>query len=232
MKISIAIPTYEMSDRGVECLDYNFKKIHQQTFKDFNVIISDHSKDDKIFHLCNMWGKKLNIKYIKNEKDRGSLSSNLNSCIKNCSGEIIKFIMQDDYFYHKNSLEKIVNRFGIGKRWLVSSYFHTNDRIKLFRLHIPEISKDMLLINRIGTPTCLTIKNNIDIKFDLKLNWYVDSDYYTQLYKTYGKPVILRDPTAVQLLWEGQTTNTIINEKIIKNEEIYLMKKYGAYRNG
>ena len=231
MKVSIAIPCYEMSGRGVECLEYNFKKIYKQTFKDLEVVVSDHSKDDKILLLCDNWNEKLDIKYVKNEEDRGSLASNLNNCIKNCNGDIIKFIMEDDFFYCNSSLEKIVDSFDMDRGWLVSSYFHTEDRIKLFNLHIPEISKDMLFINRIGTPTCLSIRNNIDIEFDLALNWYIDSDFYTQLYKAHGKPIILREPTAVQLLWEGQTTNTIINEKIISDEEIYLMKKYKAYRN-
>ena len=231
MKVSIAIPCYEMSGRGVECLEYNLKKIDKQTFKDLEVIVSDHSKDDKILLLCDKWNEKLDIKYVKNEENRGSLASNLNNCIKNCNGDIIKFIMQDDFLYCNDSLERIVDNFESNKSWLVSSYFHTEDRIKLFNLHIPEISKDMLLINRIGTPTCLAIRNNIDIEFDLNLNWYVDSDFYSQLYKTYGKPIILREPTAVQLLWEGQTTNTLIDDTIINNEEVYLMKKYKAYRN-
>ena len=231
MKVSVAIPVYEMSGRGVECLEYNFKKIYKQTFKDFEVVVSDHSKDDKILLLCDNWNEKLDIKYVRNEENRGSLASNLNNCMKNCSGDIIKFIMEDDYLYCNESLKKIVNNFDMNKGWMVSSYFHTTDRIKLFNLHIPEISRDILFINRIGTPTCLTISNKQNIEFDQELNWYVDSDFYTQLYKTYGKPIILRDPTAVQLLWEGQTTNTLINDTIIKNEEIYLMKKYKAYRN-
>lgn len=231
-KVSIAIPVYEMSGRGDECLNYNFKKIHKQTFRDFEIVVSDHSKDNKIFLLCELWGKILNVKYIKNELNRGSLASNLNNCINHCEGEIIKFIMQDDFFYCKSSLQKIVNNFDKNKQWLVGSYFHTNDRIKLFRLHIPEISKDMLFVNRIGTPTCLTIRNNVDIKFDKNLNWFVDSDFYAQLHIKHGKPIILHEPTAVQLLWEGQTTNTLINENIVKNETVYLMKKYRAYRNG
>ena len=227
MKVSIAIPTYEMLKRGVECLNYNFKKIYKQTFKDFEVVVSDHSKDNKIFLLCDSWNDKLDIKYVKNEKNRGSLASNLNSCIDNCNGEIIKFIMQDDYLYHNLSLKKITDNFDMNRGWLVSSYFHTNDRKNVFRLHIPEISKNMLFINRIGTPSCLAVKNKKDIRFDEKLNWFVDSDYYTRLFKKYGKPIILRNPTAVQLLWSGQTTNTLITEDIVKKDEVYLRERYG-----
>ena len=232
MKVSIAIPTYEMNGSGAGCLKYCLESIRNQTYLPDEIIVSDHSINDEIKNLCNAWNEKFNIKYIENKEGRGSLSNNLNSCIKYASGDIIKFIMQDDYLFNRYSLAKIVNNFDENKSWLVSSYYHTDDRKNLYSLHIPTISKNMLFINLIGTPTCLTIKNNTDIWFDHELNWYVDSDFYTQLYLKYGKPIILKSPTAVQLLWEGQTTNTLINSSVVKNEGLYLMRKYGAYRNG
>ena len=47
MRMSIAIPTYESKGRSVEFLDDLFRTIEIQTFKDFEVGVSDHSKDDK-----------------------------------------------------------------------------------------------------------------------------------------------------------------------------------------
>ena len=43
MRMSIAIPTYESKGRGVEFLDDLFRTIEIQTFKDFEVVVSDHS---------------------------------------------------------------------------------------------------------------------------------------------------------------------------------------------
>ena len=51
-KISIAVPTYEYRGKGVEVLEYAFNTMVKQTFKDFDVVISDHSVDDKIEVLC------------------------------------------------------------------------------------------------------------------------------------------------------------------------------------
>ena len=39
--------------------------INNQTYKNFNVIISDHSLDDNIKNLCNSYSDKFEIKYIK-----------------------------------------------------------------------------------------------------------------------------------------------------------------------
>ena len=47
-QISICIPTYEYKGRGVEFLAELFDSIERQTFTDFDVVISDHSKDDVI----------------------------------------------------------------------------------------------------------------------------------------------------------------------------------------
>jgi glycosyltransferase involved in cell wall biosynthesis len=45
---SIAIPTYGYNGKGVEYLENNLNVLYNQNFKDFEVIISDHSKDNLI----------------------------------------------------------------------------------------------------------------------------------------------------------------------------------------
>ena len=52
MKVSIACPTFEYYGRGVEVLDDMFRTIAAQTFKDIEVVISDHSKTDVIEDYC------------------------------------------------------------------------------------------------------------------------------------------------------------------------------------
>ena len=48
MKISIVIPCYEMKGHGVEYLRRCLDSIRQQSFEDYDVIISDHSVDREI----------------------------------------------------------------------------------------------------------------------------------------------------------------------------------------
>ena len=54
MRLSIAIPTCESKGRGVEFLDDLFRTIEIQTFKDFEVVVSDHSKDDKLVDVIDV----------------------------------------------------------------------------------------------------------------------------------------------------------------------------------
>jgi len=46
--------------------------------------------------------------------------------------------------------------------------------------------------------------------------------------KTFGEPHFLHYPTVVQLIWSGQTTNSLITSEIVSNETRYLIQKYGG----
>ena len=46
--LSICIPTWRISGSGVDYLNYSLNILAQQTFTNFEVVISDHSEDDFI----------------------------------------------------------------------------------------------------------------------------------------------------------------------------------------
>ena len=90
--ISICIPTYEVNGKGVEYLNHSLSILQNQTYQDFEVVISDHSIDDGIKNLCESWKTRLDISYIRNEYGRGSISCNTNVAIKHAKGEVIKIL--------------------------------------------------------------------------------------------------------------------------------------------
>ena len=226
MKLSVAIPCYEMNGRGSEMLQYSFEVLKRQNFQDFEVVVSDHSVDDNVRDVCNRESKYLNIGYFRNAKKRGSSSANINNAIVNCTGQLIKILCQDDFLYGNDAIEKTINKFDYTKKWLVSGYLHTRDRINFDTHHVPKLSSRIYLENHIGTHSCLTILNDDPILFDENLIWFMDSEYYYRLYKRYGAPLIMSEPTMAQYLWQGQVTNTIITDEIIKSEEKYIASKY------
>jgi len=224
--ISIAIPCYEMKGKGLDFLDFSFKQIKKQTFKDYEVVISDQSSDYSIQLLCENWSNQINIKYFRNEEKRGYFTANRNFGNKKCQGEIIKFLDQDDYLFDEQSLEKIVNVFDEKTNWLVSSYIHTYDRLNFFNYHIPSLNDRIYLINTIGSPTCLTIRNKDVILMDENLKWIGDAEYYKQLFDKFGIPKILLDITAVNYLWAGQTSISVAVEELRNKENQYVINKY------
>src|SRR5271157_3670528 len=94
--ISICIPVYEMHNQGTIMLDRAIQSILSQTYTNWEVIISDHSIDEKIKDcITNIDNSK--IKYLRNSNLRGNPSANLNNAINHAEGEFIKPLFQDDF---------------------------------------------------------------------------------------------------------------------------------------
>src|SRR5438128_12549487 len=91
--ISICIPAYK---RTVE-LKRLFNSIVIQTFKDFEIVITDDSPEESVAILCNEYRSKLPIAYYKNKIRLGS-PANFNQSIAKATGEWIKMMNDDDWF--------------------------------------------------------------------------------------------------------------------------------------
>ena len=61
MKISIAVPTWESHGRGAEFINDLLRTIQVQSFKDFEVCISDHSLDDEVLNEVKQFENKFEI---------------------------------------------------------------------------------------------------------------------------------------------------------------------------
>lgn len=210
MKFSICIPTWEQYGRGVEFLKNNFEVLLSQTYKNFNVIISDHSKDDNIKLLCDEYSNHFEIKYFKNENFLGNGPANTNNSIINADGDIIKIIFQDDYLYDKNALELTSTEFENGEcMWLVCGCNHTHDDgLSYTNEMIPywnnEIKKGT---NTISSPSVLSFRNDKPCLFDENLTMLMDCDMYYQLYVRYGLPTILPKYLVTNRIHKHQISN-------------------------
>jgi len=230
--LSICIPTYEMRGLGTEFLKNSFDILFKQTFKDFEIIISDHSKNNSIENLCNEYKNKLDIKYFRNTEKFGNLSFNINNAIKKAEGKLIKILFQDDFLYHEKSLEEIVNNFDLEKdNWLITSCIHSIDGQNFFKPFYPKYNKLIFLgKNTISSPSVLTIKNKRPLFFDENIIWLMDCDYYKRCYNEFGNPKILNKINVVNRIGKHQTTNYIVNKKIKLKELFYIIKKYAYNR--
>lgn len=224
-EISIVIPCYEYKGKGNEVLEYSLEMIEKQTFKKFDVIISDDSSNDDIKFLCIKWSKFLDIKYYKNPNKKGT-ASNLNNAISKVTSEFIKLLDQDDYFYNEYSLEKIIDHLDKKSNWLVSAYFHTKDRVNYFRYHLPSLNNLLCIVNTIGTCSGVTLRNikNMPL-FDTNLVYAHDNDFYWRFWHQSGDPIILEEPTICNYLHENSVTSGV-NQELINKETKYILDKY------
>lgn len=223
--LSVAIPCYEMHGRGAEFLRHSLIMLGQQTFTDFNVVISDHSSNDAVKNTAEHYCAKYNIPllYIRKEYERDNASSNMNNAIRNSNGEYIKLLFQDDYLYDKHALQKTVEAINAnpGCHWLVSACEHSEDGVNCTRPFYP-VWNDRLIegVNTISSPSVVTIKNVVDkIFFRLELFWLMDCDFYVRQNQRFGQPIYLNEITVVNRIWEGQNTNTLSDEEKNKDYE-------------
>jgi glycosyltransferase involved in cell wall biosynthesis len=207
-----------MHGRGAEFLDLGLSRIVSQSYPSIEVVVSDHSKNDAVRAVCRSWSDRLDIRYMRNRRKRGSSSANLNVAIVNCTGQLVKILCQDDYLADEWAIERTVKAFGEADAWLVSSYLYTADGVSFDR-HDPRVTPDLAVANTIGTHSCLTIRNSHPELFDEDLLWLMDCEYYRRMHDRFGPPVILRDVTVVQMLWEGQVTNTYASDARLRQAE-------------
>lgn len=217
-----------MRGLGADFLKESFDRLVSQTFQDFDVVVSDHSKDDAIQTLCKLYNDRLTIHYYRNTEHLGNSSANSNNAIKHATGTLIKLLFQDDFLYNDRSLEEIVKAFDVEHdRWLASSYIHTKDGTKFYGTHTPHYTRDVHLgNNRIGTPSAITIKNDRPLFFDEELIWLMDGEYYKRLYAAYGAPKVLNTITVANRIGAHQVTHSMATFQKRKQEFTYVLEKY------
>jgi glycosyltransferase involved in cell wall biosynthesis len=225
MKFSIIIPTWEQYGYGKIYLRELLDTIRKQTFKNFEVIISDHSIDDEIKLLTYEYSDLL-IKYSKNEHNRGNSPSNTNNGIKMATGEIIKIMFQDDLFYDISCLEIINNKFENNLcNWVVNGCNHTYDG-KNFNRNMTPSWNDKILFgnNTISCPSVLSFRNKNLEYFDENLVMLMDCEYYYRLYKIYGNPCIISNILTTNREHKNQISQRY--DKNINDEIKYVKNKY------
>ncbi len=224
MKFSIAIPTWESYGKGGEFIDDLLRTIEIQTFHDFEVGISDHSETDDVLDVVKTFENKFNIVYSKNAENRGNGPANTNKAINMCSGDIIKVMFQDDFFYDDEALEKIVNEFdNSDKMWLVNGSNHTQDDGHSFYWELYPTWNDKLLegVNTISSPSVLSFKKEVVNRFDENLVYFMDCEFYYGMNEKYGQPIFLNDVLVSNRVGEYSVTTNVSH----KNRDYYVEKE-------
>jgi glycosyltransferase involved in cell wall biosynthesis len=232
-QVSICIPAYEMHGRGAEFLGQLFESLKQQTFKDFEVILSDHSRDSVIQQKCQKWTAVFPIRYLQNSVLRGNSSANLNNALNAATGDIIKPMHQDDFFFSPTALQELV---GAVKHkpdfsWGAAGFVHTDEkRSHLYRYQTPLLLPDTLLTrNTIGAPSVMFFRNHEGIGFDENLIWLGDNELAHRLNAQFGRPLMLVTTIVVIRQWSQQVTNTLAPKTVRLSELRYCLTKHHCW---
>ena len=218
-KISICVPCYEMRGKGIPFLKDLLSSVLQQTYKNIEIIISDHSISDDIEKwsyeiMMEMKQKDIQCEYFRYEDQRGCCSANLNNAIKMASGSVIAPLFQDDFFYSDDCLQNIADALEKNPNyfWGASGFIHTDENITgFYGAQSPIFNKNTLIgHNTVGCPSVIFFKNTTDqVFFDTNLIWLMDCEFYHNLYTKFGKPLVIEKTQVGIRVWNQSVTKEV-----------------------
>jgi glycosyltransferase involved in cell wall biosynthesis len=210
--------------------------IEMQTYKDFDVVVSDHTANSNdIALLCQQYHPRINITYIRNARNRGSCEANLNNAILNAKGSYIKPMLQDDFFLEPLALQSMVD---LIKRkdvaWVGAGCMHCREdnTTDLFHPHNPGWIHGIAMAlgnNLIGSPSVVMYPNNIKTTlFDYNLIWFMDCEFYYRLAMEIGPPALLNDKVVCIRMRHDSITDSMITPALIAEEQGYVSAKFSS----
>ncbi len=230
--ISICIPAYQR----VDYLKRLLNSISIQTYKSFEVIISDDSPDESVQQVLKDYSE-LNIKYYKNEKPLGT-PANWNFAISKAKGEWIKLMHDDDWFSSAESLAIFANHLNPKHKFIFSAYTNVFENIdqknqpkfssSIWRkkiLHEPGV---LLADNIIGPPSVTLIHSSIKEQYDERLKWRVDIEFYMRILQQEKSFFYINELLVNVGVSDSQVTQSCIyNPSVELPEGFILLEKHG-----
>ena len=195
-KVSICVPAYQNQEEVKRLID----SAREQTFQNFEFIITDDSKDNNIEkYIKRLQDAKdcmaSKIRYYHNEKPLGHIY-NWNEALSYAKGEFIKIMFSDDWFTYPDSLEKMVTvlerepEAGL----VFSGSMQVSQKSAYSRKpeegYVGKLQKDyryLFISNQIGAPSDTMYRRELDVKFDEKSNWASDVFLYMEILKKLKK---------------------------------------------
>ena len=193
---SICIPVWEQHGSGLSHLKDLIHSIEIQTFQDYEIVISDHSKNREIRdYLVNVYHKNQNLQ-IRHEfydQNYGNGVANLNNALRMATGKNIKIMFQDDFMFSRRCLQYFNDALQPeNNHWVVCGSNHTRDGVNFERFITPFWNDQILHgTNTISSPSVLAFKNTDVELFDERLTMLMDTEYYYRLKQKYDTPLVI-----------------------------------------
>lgn len=236
--ISICIPCYKRTVPLRRLLG----SISKQTYRNFEVVVTDDSPDDSVKEVCKEFSSLFTLIYQKNETPKGT-PGNWNEAIAIASGAWIKIMHDDDWFLSEDSLERFQAAIteANNKHFIFCAY--QNIREETLEISGTSYSSPMALYsllkspfilmakNHIGPPSCTLHRRNNSILFDESLKWLVDLDFYIRYLLENPGIHYVNEPLVNIGLSESQVTQQVFGDpNVVVPEYFNLLNKFGSRR--
>ncbi len=194
--VSVYICTYNRS----VLLKRAVMSAFDQSYKNVEVVVcSDNSQDDTDLVMHYLMKTHKNLKYIKNPINSGACVSR-NNAIKNCTGDYITGLDDDDYFYPRRVEAFIENSSLLDKYSFLSSSYYFEDKkhkVRCILNGVEEIDINKIAKKNIVGNQIFTLKRRVqDLGgFDEELPAWQDHEMWLRLISKHGAAYRINEPT-------------------------------------
>lgn len=233
--ISICIPAY----KRIVDLEKLLNSIGEQTFKNFEVIVTDDSPDDTVKNFCLNYPCQFKLVYYRNSTPLGT-PENWNEGIRRSTGEWVKLMHDDDYFANDSCLATYFEYIKANSDTEVfySAFIFEDLKNKIQRtiscnlydrFFLRLSPYHMLRRNYFGNPSCIIIKKNVPYLYDNRFKYIVDFAYYIELLKNNIKCTYIPKVLIHVGINDEQVTNYTYKSKAVQMYENHvLFEKIGV----
>jgi glycosyltransferase involved in cell wall biosynthesis len=238
--ISICIPAYKRLDFLKRLMD----SIAIQSFRDFEVIVTDDSPSPEVAGLCSTFENSFSIRYYKNPQPFGT-PENWNEAMRKAKGKWIKIMHDDDWFAETDSLQNFYDQsqehpgcsffFSAFRNIKEETGAETVVRCNFVDLFVLEMTP-LHLFNKvyIGNPSCTLIRRDLHLFYDKRFKWVVDFEYYIRCIRKTGKYHYIDKPLINVGFNDEQVTKScfrVPEVELPENHELLEKLGYGILRN-
>jgi glycosyltransferase involved in cell wall biosynthesis len=187
-RCSILVPAFDYPEGISRILD-GFSSFDPMAFE---IVISDDSRTDCVEQLVESHEttKKGLVKYHKNRPGLGAVD-NWNHLISCAESDVLVLLHHDEFFIDPRGFYRAVNEVCSGRADVVVGQVRLLKKpgeravihfpLFLARLLINKFPEYLYVRNFIGPISCLVFRRSLSVRFDAKLRWLVDVDFYYRL---------------------------------------------------
>jgi glycosyltransferase involved in cell wall biosynthesis len=231
--ISICIPVYKRVDFLKRLLD----SIRIQTFRNFEVVVTDDSPGTEIEEFSGQYRQFFPVRYFRNQISLGT-PENWNEGIRQARGEWIKLMHDDDWFADTNSLNAYVTAIQQypNTGLFFSAYenhfldFNSTEKMRASPFRLWQLVKwpaTLISRNVIGAPSVTIFKKDLGIYYDNRLKWLVDIDYYARVVPVTKVRYINKILVNIGLGHHQVTQDCFRQRPVEIPENFYVLNKWG-----
>lgn len=232
--VSICIPTY----KNVKFVMRLLGSVIEQTFTDYEVVITDNSPDNSIEELVYSFREKLAIRYYKNDPPN-NMADNHNAVTQKAVGKWVKIMHDDDWFASPDSLRKFAEAASAtNHRFIFSAcnniYSPSGKEVNELltgerKIMLEDSPLNLFYLNVIGHPSTTMYRMDEAITYDSRFSWVVDVDFYIRyLQKHPGYNYIPEMLVNIAINYSNESNKYYKNAHVEIPEYLIMLSKFPA----